>query len=108
MMQYKPLLIVAALALAGCAATQDVKHTQEPAAAAFQLPAYEKVTLDNGLTVFLMQQKEVPLITVNAVVRAGAVNDTSAGISALTAEGLMLGSAGKSKRDIEKDRKSVV
>lgn len=101
MMQYKPLLIVAALALAGCAATQDVKRTQEPAAAAFQLPAYEKVTLDNGLTVFLMQQKEVPLITVNAVVRAGAVNDTSAGISALTAEGLMLGSAGKSKRDIE-------
>lgn len=101
MKKCKPLMIAAALALAGCAATEGNKGVEAPANAAFQLPAYERVTLDNGLTVFLMQQKEVPLITLSAVVRAGAVNDSVSGVSAITAESLMLGAGGKSKRDIE-------
>ena len=68
---------------------------------AFKMPEYTTITLDNGLTVNLMAQREVPLITVNAVVRAGAVNDTTAGLANLTANGLLLGADGKSKLEIE-------
>ena len=67
----------------------------------FKLPAYEKVTLDNGLTLYLLPQHEVPLVTVHAVVKAGAIYDDQAGLSYLTAKGLMLGAGGKSKSEIE-------
>ena len=67
----------------------------------FRMPEHTTVTLENGLTVNLMAQREVPLITVNAVVRAGAVNDTTAGMANLTANGLLLGADGKSKLEIE-------
>lgn len=70
-------------------------------AAEFKLPAYEKVTLDNGLTLYLLPQHEVPLVTVHAVVKAGAIYDDKAGLSYLTAQGLMLGAGGKTKTDIE-------
>lgn len=70
-------------------------------AAEFKLPAYEKVTLDNGLTLYLLPQHEVPLVTVHAVVKAGAIYDQKAGLAYLTAQGLMLGAGGKSKSDIE-------
>lgn len=70
-------------------------------AAEFKLPAYEKVILDNGLTLYLLPQHEVPLITVHAVVKAGAIYDQKAGVAHLTAQGLMLGAGGKSKSEIE-------
>jgi DNA-directed RNA polymerase len=67
----------------------------------FKLPAYEKVTLDNGLTLYLLPQHEVPLVTVQAVVKAGAIYDDKAGLSSLTAQALMLGAGGKTKSEIE-------
>ena len=100
----KPSKLMAALslgtslALAGCATTSAPKRVDT---GSFVMPSYDKFVLDNGLTVYLMPQREVPLITLNAVVRAGAVNDTTAGVAQMTAEGLLLGAAGKSKADIE-------
>ncbi|MDG8298060.1 hypothetical protein OK835_10560, partial [Streptococcus pneumoniae] len=61
------------------------------------------VTLDNGLTLMLMPQKEVPLITLNAVVKVGSVNDTTAGVAEVTAQGLLLGAAGRTKASIEQE-----
>lgn len=66
----------------------------------YTLPEYQKVTLDNGLTVYLMEQHEVPLIDVNIVVKAGAVNDSIAGLAYLTAENLLLGTEQRSKAQI--------
>lgn len=60
-------------------------------AASFTLPEYQKVTLDNGLTVYLMEQHEVPLISAVVTVKAGAVQDKNAGQAELTASALMLG-----------------
>lgn len=95
------IALACSLSLAGCAATPHI--TTEPVAAApsFVMPSYQKITLDNGLTVNLMVQKEVPLVTLDAVVRAGAVNDTTSGLAYLTSQSLMLGAAGQSKADIE-------
>ena len=73
----------------------------QPAGASFSLPAYQTVVLDNGLTINLMVQKEVPLITMNAVVKVGAVNDTISGIANITAQSLMLGAGGQTKAEIE-------
>lgn len=70
--------------------------------AQFQLPEYEKYTLPNGLTVYLMEQHEVPLVYVNAVFPAGAVWDGNQnGLAALTAEALLFGSKNYTKDQIE-------
>lgn len=71
-------------------------------AAQFRLPAYDTVTLPNGLTVYLMERREVPLISVRAVVKAGAVNDAAQpGLSNLTGDALLLGSKTHSKKAID-------
>lgn len=84
-------LIAAALLAAGAA------HGAE-----FRLPEYDTVTLKNGLTVYLMERHEVPLISVRAVVKAGAVNDGSQpGLSNLTGDALLLGSKAHDKAAID-------
>jgi zinc protease len=68
----------------------------------FQLPEYEKFILENGLTVYLMEQHEVPLIHVSAVFPAGAVKDIDQyGLASLTAGGLLLGTRNYTKEEIE-------
>ncbi|MFC5283666.1 M16 family metallopeptidase [Pedobacter alpinus] len=70
----------------------------------FKLPAYQKFTLKNGLTVYLMEQHEVPTISVSAVLPAGAVYDGAQnGLAALTADGLMYGTKSFTKSQIEEN-----
>ncbi len=58
----------------------------------FRLPKYEKVVLSTGLTVYLMEQHEVPLIEVSVLVPTGSVNDGDKyGLSFLTARSLRFG-----------------
>ncbi len=72
------------------------------AAGQFQLPRYEKFTMKNGLTVYLMEQHEVPLIYVSAVVPAGAVKDGGLyGLASLTADALLFGTKNYTKSQIE-------
>lgn len=71
-------------------------------AAEFKLPAFETAKLPNGLTVYMMERHEVPLVAVRAVVKAGAVNDgRQAGLANLTGDGVLLGSARHSKAEID-------
>jgi predicted Zn-dependent peptidase len=84
------------IALAGAAAASTAQ------AAEFKLPAFETARLPNGLTVYLMERHDVPLVAVRAVVKAGAVNDgTQAGLANLTGDGVLLGSAKHSKAQID-------
>ena len=52
-----------------------------------KLPPFKKVKLQNGLTVLLMEQKEVPLVSFSLIVKSGAVADPAGkeGLAALTA-----------------------
>ena len=69
---------------------------------AFKVPPYQKVVLKNGLTVYLMEQHEVPMITISAVLPAGAVYDgDQSGLATLTALALKHGSANMSKKQID-------
>jgi len=70
--------------------------------AQFQLPAYEKDILDNGITLLLMEQHEVPLIYISAIFPAGAVWDESkSGLAAFTADALLFGTKKYTKNQIE-------
>ena len=71
-------------------------------ATSFTFPQYEKMVLDNGLTVYLLEQHEVPLIDMSVVVKAGAAAEPQRpGVGYLTAQSLMLGTHKLSKSDIE-------
>ncbi len=68
----------------------------------FKLPAYERIKLDNGLTVYLMEQHEVPLIYVSALIPCGTVYDSNKnGLAFLTSESLLFGTKNYSKKQIE-------
>ncbi len=71
------------------------------ALANYTLPEHQKITLDNGLTLYLMEQHEVPLIDVNIVIKAGAVDDNElSGLAYLTAKNLMLGTKQHTKTQL--------
>ena len=62
----------------------------------------QTVTLNNGLTVYLIERHDVPLISVRAVIKAGAVNDgKQPGLSNLTGDALLLGSRAHDKAAID-------
>ncbi len=70
--------------------------------AQFKLPKYEVVTLDNGLTIYLMEKKDVPIISFSAVFDAGAIKDgTLNGLASFTAEALKFGTKNYNKTQID-------
>jgi zinc protease len=70
--------------------------------AGFTLPAYQKATLQNNLTLYLMEQHEVPLIYIVFVTPSGAVKDREKyGLASLTGDGLLFGTTNYSKKEIE-------
>ena len=70
--------------------------------AQFKLPHYEKFELENGLTIYLMEKHDVPLISISAVFNAGAARDGEySGIASFTAEALRFGTATYTKNQID-------
>ena len=70
----------------------------------FTLPNYTTFKLANGLTVSLMEQHEVPLISVSAILPAGAIYDQEkAGLASLTSESLMHGTKNFTKTKIDEE-----
>ncbi|WP_205859114.1 M16 family metallopeptidase [Pleionea sediminis] len=67
----------------------------------FKLPDYEKVKLENGMTLLLMEHKEVPLINIQVRVSAGAVDSPIEGLSDVTAEALRFGNKSMTKKEME-------
>lgn len=68
----------------------------------FRLPPYEKLELENGLTVYLMEKKDVPLISFSAVFDGGAVKDgAESGIASFTADALRFGTENFSRSQID-------
>lgn len=68
----------------------------------FKLPQYEVIELKNGLTIYLMEKRDVPLISFAMAFDAGAIKDGSvAGLSSFTAEALKFGIPDYSKSQID-------
>ena len=82
--------------------------TNVAVAQTFKLPAYQKFTLKNGMTVYLMEQHEVPLINVSAVFDAGAVQDGNRyGLANMTVDALLFGSKKYTKAEIDQKTEFV-
>ena len=72
------------------------------ASAQFKLPEYEIVTLDNGLIIYLMEKKDVPIVSFSAVFDAGAIRDAEKnGLASFTAEALKFGTTNYNKIQID-------
>jgi predicted Zn-dependent peptidase len=82
--------------------THAIAQTKAAKEGNFKLPPYTKVTLSNGLTVYLMEQHEVPLINISAAFPAGALQDANkSGLASLTADALLFGTKSYTKDQIE-------
>lgn len=71
---YRVVTIVLALMLAGPAVAQ-VKNYQDivyPPLPSFKIPKPQVVTLKNGLTVYMLQDQELPLVQISARIRTGS------------------------------------
>ena len=69
------LVALAPLAPTGAAAAQGVDRTKAPALAkapVLSLPAVRNAVLPNGAQLRVVEQRELPLVTVNLAVRGGA------------------------------------
>lgn len=70
----------------------------------YKLPAYTKFILPNGLTVYLMEQHEVPVISVSGIIPAGAIYDEdNAGLASLTATALKHGTKNFPKEKLDEE-----
>ncbi len=68
----------------------------------YQLPPYEKFKLSNGLMVYIMEKHEVPVISMEFVLPAAAINDgDKAGLASLTVSCLKCGTKNYTKKEIE-------
>ena len=74
----------------------------------YQVPASETYTLPNGMQVTLIRFGQVPKATVNLRVYAGGLNEGDrTGLSALTAQMLREGAAGKKGSDLAEEAASM-
>src|SRR5574339_546721 len=78
--------------------------TIRSSAQSYKLPPYEKFKLKNGLTVYLMEQHEVPVINVSVILPAGAIYDgEKAGLASLTATALKHGTKNFTKEKLDEE-----
>jgi predicted Zn-dependent peptidase len=88
----KTLVFISFLALSGTA----IKAQN------YTLPKYSTFQMDNGLMVYLMEQHDVPLISVSAMLPAGAIYDgEQSGLAVLTAAALRHGTENYNKAEID-------
>jgi predicted Zn-dependent peptidase len=72
--------------------------------ATYKLPVFEKFVLKNGLSVYLMEQREVPMINVSVVLPAGAIYDKQqSGLATMTASSIMNGTKTMTKSKLEEE-----
>jgi zinc protease len=96
MMSARAAIAIAALGLLAAGAA---------VAAPLTLPAYTRTTLDNGLVVYVMPTRRLPLVDFRLVVRAGSVSDPRGkeGLASMTADLLTQGAGARGAQQIAED-----
>jgi len=90
----RSLMLFAALAISCLSSVAQLK-----------MPAYERSVLPNGVTVFTLVKKDVPLVTLKAVVKGGGESEVSvtAGLADITNDLLLRGTKKRSADQIAQD-----
>jgi predicted Zn-dependent peptidase len=70
-----------------------------------KLPPYKKVTLPNGLTLLLMERRQLPLVSFQLIVKTGSVADPvgKEGLAAVTAELLRKGTKARTADKVSEE-----
>jgi len=94
-----PLAILLVVASAGAMA-QAAAPSQ-----VFQLPAFQRVQLPNGMTLLLLEKHELPLISIEVGLRSGSVTDPQGkeGVASMTASLLRKGTTTRSSEQVSSD-----
>ncbi|HXN22272.1 MAG TPA: pitrilysin family protein [Candidatus Dormibacteraeota bacterium] len=73
--------------------------------AALHLPAHKKLVLPNGLTILMMEQRGIPLVSFSVLIKAGATSDPPAreGLASVTAELLRKGTKTRTSQKFSAD-----
>jgi zinc protease len=97
----KPMFRVLLCLIAACTAVA----AQQAPSSEFKLPSYRRTTLENGITLLLMEQHEVPLISFSVIIRSGAVADPvgKGGVASVTAELLRKGTRTRTAEQLSGD-----
>jgi zinc protease len=76
---------------------------------AFNLPPIEKTKLSNGLEVWIVRQNELPIVSMNLVIRSGATFEPrdKAGVASFTANMLNQGTASRSASEISNQLQDI-
>ncbi|MBP1753018.1 MAG: zinc-dependent peptidase, family [Geobacteraceae bacterium] len=79
------LMLVAIAGTAGAAASPDPRSMAFPPLK-FQVPETERIVLKNGMIVYLLEDRELPLVSITAYIGAGSVYEPSSktGLAGLT------------------------
>src|SRR5882672_4236078 len=87
--------LIFALALALLLSTPGAGKADE---AALKLPPYKRVKLKNGMTLLLMEQREIPIVSFSFIVKTGSTADPAGreGVASLVAELLRKGTKTRS------------
>jgi len=93
-----PVAVLIALSAAAIA------QTAAPAQV-FQLPAFQRVKLPNGMTLLLLEKHELPLVSVELALRSGSVTDPQGkeGLASMTAALLRKGTTTRSSEQVSSD-----
>jgi zinc protease len=90
-------------------AAETAKLPQPGPAVKFALPAIEKKKLSNGLNVWIVQRNNLPIVSMNLVLRSGSTQDPNdrAGVAGFTANMLNQGTKTRSANDIANQLQSI-
>lgn len=88
------LLALLAFASSAAAQVQSIQDLRYPPLAGFDIPRPQRVELENGLVILLLEDRELPLVEATALVRAGSALDPAGKVGLAALGGAVLRSGG--------------
>jgi predicted Zn-dependent peptidase len=93
------LFVVLGVALAGAAErAPDYKQLEYPKLRDIAVPEVERVTLPNGMQLFLLEDRELPLISVSALIRVGSMYEPADKVGLANITGMVMRTGGTTTR----------
>jgi len=77
---------------------KNYKNLKYPRLGEIQMPEVKKVTLDNGMKLFLLEDHELPLINISAMIRTGSVYEPADKVGLASICGEVMRTGGTKKR----------